>query len=238
MRLILLTILTSSYLASAQQPHKIFLPEDFSSEAIKNLSVQAGSNKKLPPGYEKQALIALSFYPELKNIGIEFRFEKLKSTLKAYPTLASSLFRSAAKRTYVVAICHDYSPGMEPIIFKNLPFNAQIGILGHELAHIADFVSKTKWNMTGVVLTNLSEKKTDKFEFKTDSIAIAHGLGWQLLDWSEFVRSTLKIQSYRGIQYYIKTKKKNKIPSDKEKYMNPATIRKFMMLNPIYSSSL
>ena len=36
------------------------------------LLLEFGNNKELPPGYELQALLALSHYPELKDIKIRF----------------------------------------------------------------------------------------------------------------------------------------------------------------------
>jgi hypothetical protein len=218
----------------AQQVRKEFKASDFGPGEISSLRKEFRSKKIIPAAYETQALLALSFYPELKGIHIEFREMKMKSTLKAFPTFGSAVFRSAGKRTYVVAICTKYDQDMSPITFDKLPFNAQVGILGHELAHISYFVKKSRLGMLNVAFVNISEARTDKFEYMTDSIAIAHGLGWQLLDWSEFIRKTLDIKSYRGIQYYLKMKMKNKAPADQEKYMNPETIRKSMAENPIY----
>ncbi|MFL5731192.1 MAG: hypothetical protein ACJ75J_17015 [Cytophagaceae bacterium] len=218
----------------AQQVRKEFRSEDIDASTLEHLRKEFGNRKTIPAAYEKQALLALSFYPELKKIHIEFRERKLSSTLKAYPTGVSSIVRSKTRRCYVVAICTDYSEGMSPVTFDKLPFNAQVGILGHELGHIAYFLGKGRLGMLTMAIANSSTKRTDQFEYMTDSIAIAHGLGWQLLDWSEFIRKTLGVKSYRGIQYYLKAKAKGKTPSDKEKYMNPATIRKYMRENPLY----
>ncbi|HXA02439.1 MAG TPA: hypothetical protein VNW99_10655 [Cytophagaceae bacterium] len=235
MKAVLFTLMILfSVACHAQLVTKEFKAPDLDALKVSTLQKEFGSKKMIPAAYEKQALLALSFYPELKEIHIEFREMKMKSTLKAFPTPGSSVFRSAGKRTYVVAICTQYKQGMSPITFDKLPFNAQVGILGHELAHISYFVKKSRLGMLSIALVNISKTRTDRFEYMTDGIAIAHGLGWQLLDWSEFIRKTLNIKSYRGIQYYLKMKEKSRTPSDQEKYMNPETIRKFIAGNPIY----
>lgn len=56
--------------------------------ALKNTSL---SHKKIPETIRSQAQEALSFYPELKEVPIEFRFKKKikKSTMQAQPKFSS-----------------------------------------------------------------------------------------------------------------------------------------------------
>ena len=62
-----------------------------------------GRHKDLPEGYELQALLALSHYPELKDIKIRFIQDDVNIPISSRP-LWSTLFRSATKRTYLVVI--------------------------------------------------------------------------------------------------------------------------------------
>ncbi|GIT20894.1 MAG: hypothetical protein CM1200mP40_05760 [Gammaproteobacteria bacterium] len=67
------------------------------------LLLEFGNNKELPPGYELQALLALSHYPELKDIKIRFIVDDVGIPLSSRP-LWTSLLRSAKNRTYIVVI--------------------------------------------------------------------------------------------------------------------------------------
>ena len=59
----------------------------------------------------------------------------------------------------------------------------------------------------------------DAFEYNTDKRSIQHGLGYQLLSWSEEVRSKLNLNQWGGA---------NKPERKRERYMNPETIKKSM----------
>ena len=50
-------------------------------------------------------------------------------------------------------------------------------------------------------IRNVSSRYIDRFEFKTDSICIAHGLGYQLLAWSSFVRQKMHRENWDGADY-------------------------------------
>jgi hypothetical protein len=114
-----------------------------------------------------------------------------------------------------------------PLLFKHLSFNALLGALGHELAHVADFQSKTTWDIIGHAVKNVSARYIDRFEFNTDAICIAHGLGYQLLEWSSFVRATMHTVNWLGPDYAHR-------PKNRERYMNPSTISARMKELPMY----
>ena len=63
------------------KPVKI-LDEKIDSIYLKKLQNLCGKHKKLPKDYEYQALIALSYYPELYDVHIKFRFKKSKISTK------------------------------------------------------------------------------------------------------------------------------------------------------------
>ena len=56
-----------------------------------------GRNKVLPPGFELQALLALSHYPELENIRIEFIVKDTGIPISSRPR-PLSVFRAPHKR--------------------------------------------------------------------------------------------------------------------------------------------
>jgi hypothetical protein len=107
-------------------------------------------------------------------------------------------------------------------------FNAQVGVLGHELGHVSDFIHRTFISLAMSGVKHISSKYIDRFEYMTDGICIAHGLGYQLLSWSEFVRKTLHTDNYDGADNIDK-------PMMHERYMNPTTIRAKIAANPKYN---
>ncbi len=221
-------LITFSINARGQKVVKTFDEYTVSSERLVELRNEFGTNKIIPAIYETQVLIALSYFPELKNKIIQFRLKKTNTPLSAKPKLFG-LLQSAKSRKYIITISEATNSRLEPILFKNLNFNAQIGVLGHELSHISDYLTKGFSEMSNLLFIQIfSKKQVDKFETRTDNICINHGLGYQLLDWSKSVREKLKIDYWRGADN-IQFKPK------KERYLNPDTILETIKTSPIYN---
>jgi hypothetical protein len=215
------------------QTPKPFFPEPTDGATIEALKKEFGNNKSIPAQYEQPILIALSFFPELKDISIDFRVRKTnKAPLTTIPSFHTVLF-SSPKRKYIITIRNLMSKSLQPILFQNLPFNAQIGVIGHELSHVLDFHSKTSFGLIGNGISTLSYKFVDRFEYKTDSICIAHGLGYQLLEWSTYVRASLHRENWIGAGNANEEKNSNR-----ERYMNPETIIRRIATEPIYNKTL
>jgi hypothetical protein len=212
--------------AFAQQPTKIFSRDSLSQEYLFKLKQRFGAHKTYPPQYEEQILIALSYYPELENVPIHFRIRE-KHTPLATRSSWSGLMKEQERRDYVITISDNTEEMLTPILFQNLPFNAQIGVIGHELGHVIEFSSMATVTIIGHAASNASSKYVDHFEFKTDSICIAHGLGYQLLAWSTFVRQAMHKDDWDGADNVHK-------PMMRERYMNPSTILKRINQLPLY----
>lgn len=148
-----------------------------------------GQNKELPRGFELQALLALSHYPALRDVHIRFIVDDVDIPLSSRPHWASML-RSAKKRTYLVVIDSQRDGGREALILANQPFNAQVGILGHELAHTVYYLDRSFFGIIGDALCQISDCRID-FERNTDRRLVDYGLGWQRFDHAMFVRGRL-----------------------------------------------
>lgn len=213
--------------ASAQNVQKEFYRDSLSNEKLASLYSVFGKNKSFDTVYEKQILTALSYFPELKDVKIKFRLLATNTPLSSRPTFFS-LFKNSKKRNYVVTISTNTNRYLEPILFKNLNYNAQIGVLGHELSHVSDYTKKDFIQMTNIICIEIFSKKlVDKFERSTDELCINHGLGYQILDWSKSVRENLKINYWRGANN-IDSKSK------RERYLNPNTIQNKIDANLLY----
>lgn len=192
-----------------------------SAEQFDQYLKEFGKNKILPPGYEQQALIALSHFPELKDTHITFRLHSSHATLKTRLE-TSTFFSNKSKRLYTITISTKTKDVLEPVTFSHMSFDAQIGILGHEISHVLDFSKKNFWQASITGVNHLSASYVDSLEYNTDKIAIEHGLGPQLKAWSSFIRTTMNVKYWRGADYV-------KHPENQhERYMNPDTIDRWI----------
>ncbi len=179
-------------------------------------------NKIIPKEYEAVIKIALLYFPELAETAIEFRVKKQVAPLSARPKIWS-VFVKSSKRKYVINISNQTIEKLNAILLSNLSFNAQIGVIGHELSHIVEYDSKRGIFFIGLALRHVSKRSMDRFEYNTDKRCVEHKLGYQLLSWSEEVRSKLGQEKWGGA---------NK--PKRERYMNPATIRELIRVLPCY----
>ena len=218
---IILFIFISNIL-NAQNVTKLFSTDSIN---IYKFSDSTFINKTIPLEFKDAIQIALQNYQELKQINIRFKIKKTKSPLSARPTILS-VFRKPSKRKYLITISNLSKQEFNTILLKNLNFNSQIGVLGHELAHIQHYNSKRGIYFIGLTLKHLNRKAIDRFEFNTDKTCIEHGLGYQLLSWSKEVRQKLDLKQWGG---------SNQPNGTRERYMNPETIINHMKLLPIYN---
>ena len=159
------------------------------------------------------------FYPELKTSKITFKVKTKLAPLAARPSIWA-VFQKPKNRRYIVTISKKTLNFLEPILLKNLSFNAQVGVLGHEISHIAEYNQKRGGYFLKLLFWQLSKKKMDIFENNTDRRAIEHGLGYQLMAWSSEVRRNLKIKQWNGAN--------TEGVQESERYMSPQTIEKIM----------
>jgi len=218
-----------SYSSFCQIPRKSFASDSLPEIYFTGLRKEYGKNKEYPQQFEKQILIALSYYPELKNTPILFRIKK-KHSILATRTAWSGFFASPQKRSYVITISESTEGALMPILFKNLSFNAQVGVIGHELGHVIQFSVMTGLQIVRHGIRSISAKYIDHFEYETDGICIAHGLGYQLLEWSSFVRRKMSRENWGGPDKVHRLTKR-------ERYMNPATILKRINEDLLYETT-
>ena len=156
------------------------LPAGMNKDSLKNIY---GNNKHFISGYELQSLIALSYYPELKETEITFRLVNIESIAKTTITFFS-IFNSAEKHFIIYINSNKNRTGM---LLIDAPFTAQVGAIGHELAHVANFRKKSLAGMVWWGINYLSKKHMIKIERETDISTIAHGLGIELYSFVDFV---------------------------------------------------
>jgi hypothetical protein len=194
-----------------------------------SLEEKFAKNKKIPDSYKKQILYALSFFPELVDTKIEFRVKKTRGGIISTRPTIGSLLRKSSKRTYVVII-NDSTAGRTLPTFANSTVNGQVGILGHELCHIVDFNTMTGLGLVGLGVSHISRRYLDQFEYKTDSLTIERGLGYQLLDWKQYMdKSFSRIEGTDTISI--------EDPVMRERYMSVEAIRRVIAKSKVYQAA-
>ena len=181
---------------------------------IDSLKIIYGKHKHLLKEFEMQSLIALSYYPELWNEVVIFKFKDFTSCAQTTMTLGS-VFKKTDK-TYLIYINNDSTK--TGFVLSDVPYNSQVAVIGHELAHIVDFKSRGFLDLALWGLKYLFVKTSIKIERKTDKIAIRHGLGWPLYYWADYI-----LNQSTANKHYRKIKEK--------KYMHPDEILQNMATN-------
>lgn len=171
------------------------------SSQIDSLYALYGQNKSLPKGFEAQALVALSHYPQLKEARICFKVKPAKLPYASKPAFAS-LLCFWEPRKYNITISSQSTALRAPTLLKNLSFKAQVGALGHELAHTAYYQQTGRFKIVAVGIRYASDAFKEKFEKMTDRIALAHGLGPYLLEWNRAVYPIKQQDGKRAQIYY------------------------------------
>ena len=198
-----------------------------SSEPYRDSLQRFATNKKIPAQYQKPILTALSYFPELRNVHIIFKIKKQFSGLTTKPNVAG-IFKRKDHRTYIIAISNQTIDTLKPMLFENLTFEQQVGVIGHELSHVVDFNNKNFLQTLGLGIGHLSRRYIDRMEFNTDRICIRHGLGSYLLAYSRHVRDVMHVHNWRGSDFVNKGNGNGRY----ERYMNPDTIERYMAEAP------
>ena len=154
---------------------------------IDSLKLRHIDFKIVPTDLELQVLTTLTYFPELDSVQIKFKSARIKTTLNCRPTVLSALFCSSKNRKYIVRVNSKIADSV--INFQNIPFNAQIGLIGHEFCHILDYQSKSRWNLLKTMFYYFHITYKSTYEKSVDLMTIQKGLGWQLYDWMYFVEN-------------------------------------------------
>lgn len=174
-----------------------------------SLHKKYSNKKKITSDCELQTLIALSYYPELENTKIKFKHKKIKSTAQARPTILSS-FRNKKKRKYLIIL--NKNEKHDAPLYSEFTFNAKIGLIGHELAHISKFTKTGFFKLISEGIKYRKKEFKSSFEKDTDKRTIEHGLGWQVYDFAS------QLHANPGVPDSYKEYKLNMYYSSREIY--------------------
>jgi hypothetical protein len=160
-------------------------------------------NKKVPADFEHSILAALMYYPKLQETHIEFKTRYLTTTMAALPKV-SSVFKGRENRRYSILINHTKNRRKAPLL-ENAPFEARVGVIGHELAHIVDYNRKSFVQIIGNgIAYSLSNNFRRNLEQKIDRITVNRGLGEGLYAFRLYIEEEAKTtERYRRFKENI-----------------------------------
>jgi len=159
------------------------------------------TKKRFVKEFELQSLIALSYYPELKDVPITFRYLDIRTTMEVRPEFFSAIKNH--NRSYIIFI--GTNTHKEGVLLKEVSFNAQIGVIGHELAHIMDFEQRSVKSLFLLGLDYVILRNHAKYEKSIDAFTIKQGLGWQELEFADYMenksKASVRYKRFKHINY-------------------------------------
>ena len=160
-----------------------------------------GHKKIILSEIEVPAIIALSFYPELKNTPIRFEYKKISTTMSTMPDIGSMF---SIRKSYVIYINSDVK-SVGAVSLLTLSLKQKVGIIAHELAHVLDFEKRNSLSIIQCgIFYKCSGSYHKKLERSTDEMVIKKGLGNELYDFSYYV-----LNNSNASEEYKAFKKKN-----------------------------
>lgn len=151
-------------------------------------SIEEG-DKVIPQSVEAAAREALSYYPELQDIPIEFEFkdDMGHSFMQAQPRVGS-LFNDKENRKYVIKMTREMIIDDEYIPVSEIPHKVLVGWFAHELGHVMDYLNRSS---SELVWFGTKYWVSDKFksvaERNADIFAIKHGLSEEIIATKKFI---------------------------------------------------
>lgn len=163
---------------------------------------------RIPNIIKDRVEVALSHYPELKDVYIEFKIKKniKKSTMQARPTF-DSFFKSKKDRKFLILISEKFKIARKEFSTINIPDPIFIGWIGHELGHIMDYQKRSRWNLIWFGIKYLfSDNHIIEAERTADNYAVQHNMGDYILKTKNFILNHAEIsETYkrRIKKYYL-----------------------------------
>ena len=142
-------------------------------------------NKTIPVILLDPVLKALSFFPELEEVDITFELKGKISgaVMQAQPKIFSLFVDGKENRKYKVKITKELDFGDNGVLpIEEIPFDALVGWIGHELGHIMDYLNRSSADMMHFGMRYMmSKQKVTEAELTADGYAIGCGMGPHIL---------------------------------------------------------
>ena len=172
---------------------------------LDSLKAIIGDNKGLPKGFEIAAAIAYSAYPQLKDVNIDMILQHEGAPMESNFNIWTLFIPPKKHRQYRILLNDAEKTSFDPILLRSLPFDAQVGILAHELGHVVYY---HQLNLLEIGKWGLNYLYSDEFrathERTTDLMPVYHGLGSQIYQYAYFVRKDSScLEFFKGAQGFM-----------------------------------
>jgi hypothetical protein len=155
-----------------------------SDSIITLLRAEYGQNKKFSKQLEAPALVALSYYPELKDVHISFGPKHIPTTMRAWPKPAYLLYKKQ-KRRYCIYSNTDTCHGLT--FMQRLDFRMQVAVIAHELSHILDYERRSSFGIFIMGIRYKTHNYRIMIENEADMEVIRRDLGDDLCDYTQMI---------------------------------------------------
>ncbi len=165
------------------------MKKELGGSLMKDIDTFKVTNKIIPESIAKEISTALSYYPELKDTPIEFRFkEKIKKSFMQAQPKFSGIFQNKKNRSYFVMISESFNIENESFSISDVPSEVLVGWIGHELGHIMDYQERSGFNLIQFGIGYLTSHRFIKeAERAADTFAVSHGMGKYILATKDFI---------------------------------------------------
>jgi hypothetical protein len=141
---------------------------------------QTPSKWEIPEKYDSLIVFLSDTFEDLHNIKIIVKEKTIGTTMAMRPTLFSML-KKPQNRTYV--LCINNRDEFSGVLLKDVPREARVGIMAHELMHVRDYKSRNFLGLAERGWQYLSKRGKHKFEHEIDQMVIDSGFGFFLYYW-------------------------------------------------------
>ena len=158
-------------------------------KTVEEKKVVYQSNKVIPNNILDEAKIALSYYPELEEVEIEFKYRNnLKNSFMQAQPRFSSLFKRKKYRSYYVFMSSEFLIKNKEFSMADVPSEVLLGWLGHELGHIMDYRNKSAMKLVKFGARYVtSDNFIKQAERTADTYAINQGMGNYIFATKDFI---------------------------------------------------
>jgi hypothetical protein len=151
--------------------------------------------RNIPIKYLRDVVLALTYFPELQDSRIVFKYGKIKGTMNARPDILN-IFRHPSNRKYLLIINSNQGE-YRGVDLDSISVNARVGWFGHELSHIYTYYLMNNYQTLLFSLKYLtSQAYVRKAERYTNLLAISKGLTFPIYEGEKYVLQDMLISDY------------------------------------------
>jgi hypothetical protein len=175
----------------------------FSNSSVKG---QTPENWDFPEKYDSLVVFLADSLDDILDVNIKVKEKRIGTTMAMRPSFFS-FFKKSEKRTYV--LCINNKADFSGVLFRDVPHEARVGLLAHELMHVRDYQSRGFGGLVERGWQYLSKRGKHKFEHEIDKMVIDAGFGFYLYYWSAYVLEESDVdEKYREFKRRVYMKPK------------------------------